>query len=83
MAHFIYQFMRAHPSTWEKLQHEVKVIHYLVQKPWRARSTLSGASELWWDAYFRVHPEKPHDFRQRLHELEDWSFDRLAHWIVG
>ncbi|MFT3765000.1 MAG: glycosyltransferase family 8 protein [Minicystis sp.] len=83
MAHFIYQFMRAHPATWEKLQHEVKIIHYLVQKPWRARSTLSGASELWWDAYLRAHPEKPHDFRQRLHELEDWSFDMLAHWIVG
>jgi alpha-N-acetylglucosamine transferase len=83
MAHFIYQFMRAHPSTWEKLEHEVKIVHYLVQKPWRARSTLSGASERWWDAYFAVHPEKSQEWRHRLHEIEDWSFDMLAHWLVG
>jgi len=83
MAHFIYQFMRAHSSAWEKLQHEVKIVHYLVQKPWRARSTLSGASEVWWDAYFAVHPEKSKDWRNRLHEMEDWSFDMLSHWIVG
>jgi glycogenin glucosyltransferase len=83
MAHFIYQFMRAHPSTWEKLKGEIKIVHYLVQKPWRSRSTLTGASEVWWDAYFHVHPEKAQDWRQRLHEMEDWSFDMLAHWIVG
>jgi glycogenin glucosyltransferase len=83
MAHFIYQFMRAHSSAWEKLQGEVKVVHYLVQKPWRARSTLTGASEVWWDAYLAVHPEKATDWRTRLHEMEDHSFDMLAHWIVG
>lgn len=83
LAHFIYQFMRAHPAAWEKLRPEVKVVHYLVQKPWRARSTLTGASEIWWDAYFHVHPEKAQDWRHRLHEMEDWSFDMLAHWIVG
>ncbi len=58
-------------------------MHYLVQKPWRAKSTLSGASEMWWDAYFQIHPEKANDWRQRVHEMEDWSFDQLAHWIVG
>jgi alpha-N-acetylglucosamine transferase len=83
MAHFVYQFMRSHRSTWDKLQHEIKIVHYLVQKPWRARSTLSGASEVWWDAYFKVHPEKANDWRQRVHEMEDWSFDQLVHWIVG
>lgn len=83
MAHFIYQFMRAHPSAWEQLQHEVKIVHYLVQKPWRARSTLTGASEVWWDAYFAVHPEEVNALRHRLHEVEDWSFDRMAHWVVG
>lgn len=83
MAHFIYQFMRGHQGTFEALKHEIKIIHYLVQKPWRARSTLSGASELWWEAYFRVHPETPHDLGRRFHELEDRSFDLLAHWIVG
>jgi glycogenin glucosyltransferase len=83
MAHFIYQFMRAHSSAWDRLRHEVKIVHYLVQKPWRAKSTLTGASEVWWDAYFDVHPEKAKDWRQRMHEMEDWSFDMLAHWIVG
>jgi hypothetical protein len=43
MAHFIYQFMRSHASTWEKA----------------------------------------HEWRRRLHEMEDWSFDMLAHWLVG
>ena len=83
MAHFIYQFMHAHVGAWEKLQHEVKVVHYLVQKPWRTKSTLTGASELWWDAYFQVHPEKENDWRHRIHEMEDRSFDMLAHWFVG
>jgi alpha-N-acetylglucosamine transferase len=83
LAHFIYQFMHGHPSAWAQLQGEVKIVHYLVQKPWRARSTLTGASELWWDAYFRVHPEEDKSLRHRLHEMEDWSFDRLAHWVVG
>jgi alpha-N-acetylglucosamine transferase len=83
MAHFIYQFMRAHPSTWDKLQHEIRIVHYLVQKPWRAKSTLSGASEVWWGHYFAVHPEKSNGWLQRVHEMEDWSFDQLAHWIVG
>ena len=83
MAHFIYQFMHAHPSTWDKLQSEIKIVHYLIQKPWRTKSTLTGASELWWDAYFRVHPEKEHNWQHLIHEVEDWSFDKLAHWIVG
>ena len=83
MAHFIYQFMHAHPSTWDKLQSEIKIVHYLIQKPWRTKSTLTGSSELWWDAYFRVHPEKSHTLDHRIHEMEDWSFDHLAHWLVG
>jgi alpha-N-acetylglucosamine transferase len=83
MAHFIYQFMHSHASAWKNLQHEIKIVHYLVQKPWSARSTLSGASEVWWNAYFDVHPEKAASFRHRLHEVEDWSFDALAHWLVG
>jgi glycogenin len=83
MAHFIYQFMHTHASTWEKLKGEVKIVHYLVQKPWRARSTLSGASDMWWNAYFEVHPERAQDWRHRLHEMEDWSFDMLSHWLVG
>ena len=83
MAHFIYQFTHAHPSAWAKIEHEIKIVHYLVQKPWRAKSTLSGASGMWWDTYFNVHPEKASSLRHRIHEMEDLSFDMLAHWIVG
>jgi glycogenin glucosyltransferase len=83
MAHFIYQFMHAHPSAWDKLQGEVKIIHYLVQKPWQAKSTLSGASDLWWKAYFAAHPGEHHEVEQRLHQAEDRTFDLLAKWIVG
>ncbi len=83
MAHFIYQFMHGHQAAFDALSPEVKILHYLVQKPWQAKSTLSGASEMWWDAYFTVHPEKAQDWRHRLHEIEDWSFDQLTHWLVG
>jgi glycogenin len=83
MAHFIYQFMHGHDSAWKALSHEIKILHYLVQKPWKAKSTLSGASDMWWNAYLAVHPEQAQDWRHRLHEIEDWSFDQLTHWLVG
>jgi glycogenin glucosyltransferase len=83
MAHFIYQFMHAHQSTWDKLRHEIKIVHYVVQKPWQAKSTLSGASEMWWDTYFQVHPEKASEVMHHVHEMEDRSFDFLTRWFVG
>lgn len=83
MAHFIYQFMHAHPSAWDKLQDEIKIVHYLVQKPWQARSTLTGASGLWWQAYFAAHPGERHTMEGRLHAAEDKTFDVLARWFVG
>jgi glycogenin glucosyltransferase len=83
MPNFIYQFMHAHAGAWDTLEKEVKVLHYLVQKPWSARAVLTGASEVWWHAYLTLHPEKASSFRTRLHAIEDHSFDRLAHWFVG
>lgn len=83
IAHFIYQFMHSHASAWKTLQHEIKIVHYLVQKPWKSRPTFTGASDVWWNAYFKVHPEKAESLKHRLHEMEDWSFDALTHLFVG
>ena len=83
MAHFIYQFMHSHRSAWKDLKGEIKILHYLVQKPWRGPPMVSGASAVWWNAYFAVHPEKASAFRRRVHRAEDGSFDALTHWLVG
>jgi len=83
MAHFIYQFLHGHPSTRERLEREVKILHFLVQKPWRARSMLTGASAIWWSKFFDAHPEQARPWRTSLHALEDWTFDHLAGSVVG
>jgi alpha-N-acetylglucosamine transferase len=75
MHQFIYQFLRAHPSLLPQIEHEAKVIHYTVQKPWLNKTTLAGASETWWDAYYEVHPEEATEWKRRMHAAEDWSFD--------
>jgi alpha-N-acetylglucosamine transferase len=82
IAHFIYQVIRAHSSS-KELQHQVKIVRYLMQKPWRAKSMLSGASEVWWSAYFDVHPEKANAWRHRAHKAGNGSFEQLVHWIVS
>ncbi len=80
---FIFQFMRGHEAVRERIEREVKILHYLVQKPWLAASTLTGASEPWWRRYHAIHPESALALRQRLHEAEDWTFDHLAKLVVG
>jgi alpha-N-acetylglucosamine transferase len=79
---FIFQFLRGHPTLRATLEREARVVHYLVQKPWKARSTLTGASEIWWDAYFLAHPEKARRWKERIHAAEDWTFDTLARWAL-
>jgi glycogenin glucosyltransferase len=83
IANFIYEFMHSHESTWKNLQHEIKIVHYMVQKPWRSWPIMTGASDLWWSAYFGVHPEKATALSSRLHRAEDRSFELLTHWLVG
>lgn len=83
IAHFIYQVMLTHSRSSEELQRQVKIVHYLVQKPWRAKSMLSGASEVWWSAYFDARPEKANAWRHRAHEVGNGSFEQLVHWIVS
>jgi hypothetical protein len=82
-AHFIYQFLRAHPGTRAELEGKVKIIHYLVQKPWQARSTLTGGSAAWWQIYKNGGlTEHVHGWRDRAHDLEDWTFDKLAALVL-
>jgi hypothetical protein len=83
MHHFIYQFLRAHPVLRRGLEREAKILHYTVQKPWLAKPTLTGGSSVWWHAYFGAHPEPGSDWKERLHEAEDWTFERLTRLVVG
>ncbi|HSO39064.1 MAG TPA: glycosyltransferase family 8 protein [Labilithrix sp.] len=83
MAHFIYQFLRGHPTLKATLERDAKIIHYMVQKPWQAKTTLTGGSAAWWHMYFEAHPEKAHEWKEKVHEFEDWSFDHLAALVLG
>lgn len=83
LPNFIYQFMLGHPSLRREAEREAKVIHYLVQKPWQSASTVTGASEIWWNAYLRVHPELDSGWKRRLHAIEDSSFDRAIAAFMG
>lgn len=81
--HFIYQFMHGHPTLKHKVEKTAKIIHYTVQKPWQVASTVTGGSEVWWNAYHGAHPELDTEWRRRLHSMEDRSFDRVIAAFVG
>lgn len=80
---FIFQFLHGHPTARDRVEREVKILHYLVQKPWLATSTLTGGSEPWWRTWYEAHPRDGAPLRRRLHAIEDWTFDRLAKLVVG
>ncbi len=80
---FIFQFLRGHRSLKEALVREAKVIHYSVQKPWLAKSVLTGGSEAWWDSYFGAYPEEAKEWKRRWHAMEDWTFDHAVAAILG
>jgi len=82
LQNFIFQFLRGHPSLKEALLREAKVIHYSVQKPWLAKTALTGGSEAWWNAYFGAHPEKANEWKRRWHAMEDWTFDHAVAAIL-
>jgi glycogenin glucosyltransferase len=82
MAHFIYQFLRGHPTLRVTLERETKIIHYMVQKPWRATATFTGGSASWWHMYFKAHPEKAHVWKDKVHAFEDWTFDHIASMVL-
>lgn len=82
LASFIFQFAHGHPTLKATLAREAKILHYMVQKPWKAASTLTGASEAWWNTYFDAHPEKARAWKGRVHHIEDWTFDKLAAMVL-
>jgi alpha-N-acetylglucosamine transferase len=82
LANFIYQFAHGHPTLRATLAREARVLHYMVQKPWQAMSTLTGGSEAWWSTYFEAHPEKASAWKERVHAIEDWTFDKIAALIL-
>jgi hypothetical protein len=83
LPNFIFQFMHGHDSLRAEAEREARVIHYLVQKPWQSASTVTGGSEMWWDAYLGVHPELDQQWKRRLHAIEDRSFDRAVAAFMG
>jgi glycogenin glucosyltransferase len=83
LPNFIYQFMQGHPSLRAQVEREARVIHYLVQKPWQSASTVTGGSELWWNAYLGLHPELDSAWKRRLHAIEDGSFGRAVAAFMG
>jgi hypothetical protein len=83
MPNFIYQFMMGHPVAKQGVGHEVKILHYLVQKPWLSKTTLTGGAAPWWRRYYEVHPEFARPLATAMHDAEDWSFDRLCKLVVG
>lgn len=80
--HFVFQFLAAHPSLRRQFLDEVKIVHYTLQKPW-LQPTVTGASEVWWARYAEQHPEQRAAWRQRIHALEDWTFEHVVNALGG
>ncbi|APR81470.1 Hypothetical protein A7982_06819 [Minicystis rosea] len=83
LPNFIYQFMHGHQSLRTQVEREAKILHYMVQKPWQSASTVTGGSEVWWNAYLGAHPELDSPWKRRLHAIEDRSFDRAIAAFMG
>jgi glycogenin glucosyltransferase len=82
MHHFVFQFLHAHESLTKRLEAEVRIVHFTLQKPWQG-VTLSGGSEMWWKFFFEAHPGAGKGWRRRVHRLEDWSFDSVVRALGG
>jgi glycogenin glucosyltransferase len=80
--HFVFQFLCAHEYLKQTVLHEIRVVHYTLQKPWMAM-TLSGGASLWWDRFFGAHPEQDAAWKRRIHALEDWSFESVVAALGG
>jgi len=79
---FIFQFIAANPRLRESYLEQIRVVHYTVQKPWR-ETVLAGGSELWWGIYEKVHPEQQSRWREKLHTLQDKTFEKFVGRLVG
>jgi len=82
MHHFVYQFMTSHEGLRKSFIDEIKIIHYTLQKPWK-QFTVSGAAALWWKKYYEVHPEAQSAWSDRVHAMQDSTFDRAVSLLGG
>lgn len=82
MPHFNFQFMHAHSGLNRHFLEQTKIVHYTLQKPWLS-FMLTGGSNAWWQKFFAAHPEEYSRWRQRLHALQDWSFESLVAVLGG
>lgn len=78
--HFIYEFMQVHEGLKKAFLHEIKIVHFTVQKPWQS-FTLTGGSKVWWENFYLAHPEKKSKFRDGLHKIQDGVFDKFVGMI--
>jgi glycogenin glucosyltransferase len=78
--HFIYEFMQVHEGLKRAFLHEIKVVHFTVQKPWQS-FTLTGGSKVWWENFYLAHPEKKSKLRDELHRMQDGVFDKFVGMI--
>jgi alpha-N-acetylglucosamine transferase len=83
LPHFIYQFAQARLAVHDVLNREARVVHYMLQKPWQSRTTLTGGAGPWWKVYFDIHPEEAAAWKRSIHALEDRTFDYLSALVLG
>ena len=79
---FIYQFLSNNEMLWRKISKEIKIIHYTLMKPWLTVPAAAGATSLWWDVYYQIHPEKRTAIKDKIHEAYDWTFNQIA-WFLS
>lgn len=82
MPHFNFQFMHTHPGLRAHFLKQTKIVHYTLQKPW-LNFMLTGGADTWWQKFFSAHPEQHSRWRQRLHTIQDWSFENLVGILTG
>ena len=78
--HFIYEFMQVHEGLRKTFLHEIKVVHFTVQKPWQS-FTLTGGSKVWWENFYLAHPEQKSRLLDGLHRMQDGMFDKFVGMI--
>lgn len=82
MPHFNFQFIHAHPGLRRRFLKETRIVHYTLQKPWQS-FMLTGGADTWWRKFFSAHPEEHSRWRDKLHTIQDWSFENLVGILGG
>lgn len=78
MCNLVYPFLLGEPGARGAAGRGARILRYSMQRPWEMGPRLTGASSLWWDAYFEARPEMDRAFRRRIHAAADRLFERVA-----